>query len=238
MPRSAPAGRARGAPSSLCGSLEPVQRFRCRPHNEPKRGRGRAAPAPLLLAVALLTGCHHSSLPTTGDGIGPPPPSSSLGLTAGTYILELTGYAFSLDPEIGICQPFGVPRSGTNLVTTTEVKLEDGEWVARSASTGPTEMDGLELRLRDAGHRNPGGEALTGLVTGSAVDQGLFRPVRDVRVSIRGAGGSSGAELSGTTSAGPFLLGRVTGAIDFSDSTGATSTCPTVSWTLQRRPGQ
>ncbi len=195
-------------------------------------------PAPLLLAVALLTGCHHSSLPTTGDGIGAPPPFSFLGLTAGTYILELTGYAFSLDPEIEACQPVGVPRSGTNLVTTTEVRLEGEEWVARSAPTGPMEMDGLELRLRDAGRREIGGEALIGLVTGSAVDQGLFRPARDVRVSIGGAGGSSGAEVSGTASAGPFLLGRVTGAIDFSDSTGATSTCPTVSWTLQRRPGQ
>lgn len=187
------------------------------------------------LVAAVLPACHRSRLPTTGDDGGTSGAAAPLlGLTSGTYLLELTGYAASFNPQDLLCSPAGVPNAGTDVVSTVELALDGAEWVARSA---PGAL-GLELRLRDAGRRDTGGEAVSGTATGSAADMGLFRPARDLRVTIRGADGSAAGVVSGVSSAGVFLLGRIAGAISFSDNNGATSTCPAISWTLQRMPGR
>ncbi len=189
-----------------------------------------------LVAIGLAGGCDRREGPTAPDEPGTSGPGSSaraLSLTAGTYLLELTGYALSYNPDIQPCQPIGIPRAGTDLLTTVDLASEGDEWVGRStASSGGT----IELRFRDAGVYLTGGEVLVGSLAGSASDLALFRSARDVRIAIRGAGGSSAADLTGAAIAGPFLFGRASGAIELSDSTGAMSSCPSVSWTLQRLP--
>jgi hypothetical protein len=146
-------------------------------------------------------------------------------------LLTLGGFALSSDPSFPPCVPLGQPPDGTFVSAAVMLANENGQWIARSQSSGDT----LELRLHSAG-QGPSGPALAGTITGSAADRGLMGVTRDVRVTMNGSSGNAPATLSGTMDGADrtmFVTGRVTGAMRFSNSRNESSTCSAVQWSMQ-----
>ena len=153
-----------------------------------------------------------------------------LPLSPGTQLLTLAGFASSTDPAFPPCTPIGQPRDGTSVNTTVTLTREGSEWVARSVpGTGS-----IELRLRGVG-ASTAGYVVAGTIAGTAVDTGLMGIVRDVSVTLGGPAGAGLATFDGetTTKASALVIGRVTGALRFSDSQGVSSTCPAIQWSMQ-----
>ena len=180
-----------------------------------------------LVFLALLTSACGRPTPTT--------PTPDLPLQAGPQWLQATGFSWSSDPEFPVCTPFGVPRSGTAIVTVVDLAREGQQWVARS----PSGSDGtLEVRLQGSSEGSAYWD-VSGTIGGRAVDVPhiSFIPARDLRIALSGADGVGLADLEGRLSspplAYPFAHGRISGLIRFSDSTGDESSCPAVTWSIQ-----
>jgi hypothetical protein len=126
--------------------------------------------------------------------------------------------------------PSGRPRDGTSVSTFVSMASEGGEWVARSEPG----LGSIELHLRLAG-ASTAGYAVVGSIAGTARDVGLMGVIRDVNVTVASATGVGGASLEGETTSrvSRFMVGRVTGALRFSDSHSSSSTCPAIRWSLQ-----
>jgi hypothetical protein len=148
-------------------------------------------------------------------------------------VLTLSGFSVSIDPAFPPCTPALQPAAGLSVNTVVMLAKEGGEWVARSTAPPGT----IQLRFRDAGPSSNGyGYRVAGTVSGSAVDVALNGVVRDIRVSLGSAAGGAGAALFDGETATPItslIVGRVTGALRFSDSQGQSSTCPAIRWTMQ-----
>jgi hypothetical protein len=73
-----------------------------------------------------------------------------------------------------------------------------------------------------------------GTVQGTAVDAGEeLRPPNGVTISVVAA-----ATVEGTVQRAAFLTtGRIVGAIEFSDRTGATGTCSAIQWLMEPTSG-
>ena len=184
-------------------------------------GRGWAI-AMLLAGLAMAAACGGQ--PATA------PDASVLPLSPGTQLLTLAGFASSTDPAFPSCTPIGQPRAGTSVNTTVSLTREGSEWVARSTpGTGS-----IELRLRGAG-ASTAGFIVAGTMTGTAADIGLMGVARDVSVTLGGAAGAGLATFDGetTSKASALIVGRVTGALRFSNSQGGSSTCPAIQWSMQ-----
>ena len=175
----------------------------------------------LALAAAVgLMACGSSPTATSPSG---------LPLAQGRQLLTLSGFVVSSDPTLPPCSPAGQPRDGTSVNTIVVLTNENGVWVARSEPSFGT----IELRLR-AGTSAAAGYPVTGTISGTGIDIGLMGVTRDVRVSFASAaGGAATFEGETTSQSSSLIVGRVTGAMRFADSQGASSTCPAIQWTMQ-----
>jgi hypothetical protein len=180
-----------------------------------------------MRAAAVLLACGVMS--TCGGPAATAPDSSPLPLRPGRQLLTLAGFASSVDPAFPACTPIGQPRDGTSVATIVLLAQEGAEWVARSEPA----LGSLELRLRGIG-TSSGAYQVAGSVNGAATDIGLMGVVRDVRVTIGREAGGPSATLDGAMSpAGALVVGRIAGALRFSDSRGGSSTCPAIQWSMQ-----
>ena len=177
--------------------------------------------------VAVLLACGVMS--TCGGPAATAPDSSPLPLRPGRQLLTLAGFASSVDPAFPACTPIGQPRDGTS-VSTIVLLVQDGvEWVGRSEPA----LGSLELRLRGIG-TSSGAYQVAGSVNGAAADIGLMGVVRDVSVALGREAGGPSAMVDGAVSPGsPLVVGRIAGPLRFSDSRGASSTCPAIQWSMQ-----
>lgn len=182
----------------------------------------RLLPAVMLAGwCGVLAGCGGQS-PAAPD-------ASALSLTPGLQLLTLGGFAGSVDPAFPPCTPIGQPPSGTSVATLVSLAIEGREWVARSSSGNGT----IEVRLRPSAS-SANGYTVVGTMAGTARDVGLMGVVRDVSVTLRSTGGGA-ASFDGETTArlSAMVVGRVSGALRFSDSLGASSSCPAIQWSMQ-----
>lgn len=181
--------------------------------------------AVVCLVVGVITAC----------GAQPPStPSSTLVLRTGRQLLRLTGDAFS-PGQNRICAPFGLPPAGTSVNTYVQLEQSGAEWVAQTILG---QAGTIELRLRDAGLRQMGGQAVVGTIRGMAPDSDVpevFHDATDVRALVSDLQGTGQAQLDGTASIASYVSGRIVGSIAFSDSLGRTSTCREISFSLQPR---
>jgi hypothetical protein len=112
--------------------------------------------------------------------------------------------------------------------TLVQLEREGGEWVARSANG----QGDIELRFHETGSTILG-VTVTGSIRGHALATPFDgAPATDVQVQFDPAGTS---QLEGTKPAGApsFILGRISGSVTFTDSSGAGGVCAAVSWTIQ-----
>ncbi len=178
--------------------------------------------AAVLTACGVMSGC--------GGSAATAPDSSSLPLRPGRQLLTLAGFASAVDPAFPPCTPIGQPRDGTSVSTIVVLVQEGAEWVARSEPA----LGSLELRLRGIGTPS-GWYQVAGSVNGAAADIGLMGVVRDVSVAVgRNAGGASATFDGAMSPAGTLIVGRIAGALRFSDSRGGSSTCPAIQWSMQK----
>jgi hypothetical protein len=195
-------------------------------------GRGRVWRARSGVGVWLAAVGCVAQLACGGRSAAAPDPVG-LSLAPGPQVLTLAGFTVSLDPEFPPCTPALQPAAGLSVNTFVVLVKEGGEWVARS--TAPQES--IELRFRAAGSSSGGyGYRVTGTISGSAVDVALTGVVRDIRVSLGSAAGGAGAAVFDGETATPttsLIVGRVSGALRFSDSRGQSSTCSAIRWTMQ-----
>jgi FlaG/FlaF family flagellin (archaellin) len=196
-----------------------------REHGGVARRRTRYSRTQTLAAVVVVSA---GSLVVSCGGRSATAPAA-LPLVPGRQLLTLAGFASSTDPAFPPCTPIGQPADGTSVNTVVSLTQESGEWVARSAPA----MGSVEVHLRSTG-TSSGGYGVAGTITGTALDTGLMGIVRDVRVTLSSTSGGS-ATLDGetTTPASSLLVGRMTGALRFSDSQGLSSTCPAIQWSMQ-----
>ena len=167
-----------------------------------------------------LLACGSS--PTASDPAGFP-------LREGRQLLTLSGFAVSVDPALPPCGPAGQPRDGTSVNTVVLLTAENGVWVARSAP----DMGTIELRLR-AGTNVVNGYPVTGTISGTGIDVALMGVTRDIRVTIASpTGGAATFDGETTTKSSSLIVGRISGAMRFSDSAGVSSTCSAIQWTMQ-----
>ena len=180
----------------------------------------RASLAAGLAWAIVLLGCGSS--PTGSD-------AGALPLTAGRQLLTLSGFAISSDPSLPPCAPAGQPRDGTLVNTVVLLTSENGSWVARSALNFGT----IELHLRPSGTAVTG-YGVTGTISGTAIDVGLMGVPRDVQVTL-GSSSSGAATFDGESNSktSSFMVGRIAGAVRFSDSQGVSSTCSAIQWSMQ-----
>jgi hypothetical protein len=191
----------------------------------------------LLLSIALgmaglaASGCgeHETASGPTGPSPGLTPSSTLLPLQPGPYLMNLTGFAASSGSDVPLCSPPGIPRDGTNVLTSVDLQQEGTEFVARGRDGSLT----LRIRGTSGTFFRAGVE---GDILGSARDEGSA-PVllpRDIHISIAGEGNTAApARVEGTSDSGRFLWGQIVGAVTFSEGSGASSTCSTINWTLQ-----
>jgi hypothetical protein len=178
-------------------------------------------------AVLLTSAC--SLAVACGGRSATAPASSALPLVPGRQLLTLAGFASSTDPLFPPCTPIGQPRDGTSVNTVVSLTKEGAEWIARSEPS----MGSVELHLRSTGS-STGGYGVAGTITGTALDIGLMGVVRDVRVTLGSAsGGSATFDGETTTPMSSLVVGRMTGALRFSDSQGLSSSCPAIQWSMQ-----
>ena len=179
----------------------------------------------LVAAIAKL-----SALGACGGSPSAPSGGDLLNFRAGPHYLDLLAYAFSNIPEFPPCV-LQDPWPGTFLTFEVDLFRSGDEWLAQTSAPEGS----FELRLHAAGGYGPGGYAVAGTMRGAATDTGgPFREPLDVRVTIAAAGGAGSADFDGTANpAVSFASGRLSGAIVFQDSVGATATCSAASWTLQ-----
>jgi hypothetical protein len=158
------------------------------------------------------------------------PEASGLPLAPGRQLLTLAGFASSTDPAFPPCTPIGQPRDGTSVNTIVSLTKEGSEWVARSTPG----MGTIDLHLRSTG-ASSGGYGVAGTITGTALDIGFMGVARDVSVTLGSTPGGGLANFDGETTsrASSMVVGRVTGALRFSDSQGLSSTCPAIQWSMQ-----
>ena len=189
---------------------------------DPTRRRvARWAHAGLLAVCGTLLACGSAS-PTAPEPITVP-------LTPGLQLLTLTGFVFSVDPAFPPCTPAGQPRGGTSVATVVNLTANGREWVGRSAS--PT--GNVEMRFHGTG-TSSSGYTVEGTMTGFAIDLGLDGTLKDVRVTLASPSGTGAATLDGSTASpvSTFIVGRVTGTVQYSDAEGR-STCTAVQWSMQ-----
>jgi hypothetical protein len=185
--------------------------------------------AVVCVATLFVAGCASessiapapSTMPTTDD----------LPLTAGLYVIGLTGFASSEDPLFPPCSPITVPRDGTAITTPVSVSREDAEWVVRAEPAGSGD---LEIRLR-AVPSALGLDLATGTARGCARDQayGPHQQV-DVRLCVSGINGADAQVEARASYSGRVVTARMTGRFAFSDSAGATGRCSAISMFLRR----
>lgn len=191
-------------------------------------GWRRSRVGTLTLVVCFLCLC---ALPTACGGKTTQPDSSGLlPLAPGRQLLTLGGFWTSFDPAFPACAPAGQPRDGTSVNTVVLLAREGGDWVARSVPT----MGSLELRLRGNG-TSARGHLVEGTISGMALDMGLMGVIRDVRVSVASSSSGGFATFDGETASpsSSLVVGKVTGAVRFSDSQGQSSTCAAIQWSMQ-----
>jgi hypothetical protein len=167
-----------------------------------------------------------------GAGSGPSTPGPSpVQLRPGLQLLTLSGVAVSTDPTFPPCAPVGVPRDGTAVETFVMLAADGQDWVARSRSAAEGD---IELRIHATGSTLRG-HTVTGTIRGTGIDVGLNSVIRDVRVTLSAGTGSGPAVLDGETLSplSAFVGGRASGALKFSDSRGAGSSCTVIQWAMQ-----
>jgi hypothetical protein len=178
--------------------------------------------ASLLIVAGATAVAACGSSPTAAAPAGVP-------LSEGRQLLTLSGFAASSDPTLPPCAPIGQPRDGTSVNTIVMLTNENGVWVGRSALNLGT----IELRLR-AGATAAAGYPVTGTISGTGFDIGLMGVTRDVRVTFASTtGGAATFDGETTSKSSSMVVGRVSGALRFSDSQGVASTCPAIQWTMQ-----
>jgi hypothetical protein len=173
----------------------------------------------ILLAGGLSAAC--------GGRAPAAPDSHALALQPGLQSIQMTGFAISSDPLYPPCLPPGIPRAGTALWTTVMLAREGSEWVARS----PPGLGDLEIRLWSDDRAGAGArQTVVGTMRGHGVDseRGF-----DVRVTVTGDTGGARFDGEKLSPYSGFIGGRLTGVIEFSDSTGAASTCTAVQFAIQ-----
>jgi hypothetical protein len=184
-------------------------------------------------ALALVVGCSRDSS-RSGPGVptGPTGLPDALNLQLGAYRLDLTGYGLSFNPEILPCTPPFVPEEGTHVVAYVNLSRQGTDYVARQSSGS------LALRFHATAARHFSDVGVEGDISGSASDSGEvpYAQPRDITVSIAGTDGATPiARIEGAQhNPLPFIQGKVTGTVNYCDSAGNCSTCPTINWTLQR----
>lgn len=179
----------------------------------------------LLLVCIVMTACGSSSTPKSTPSA--PTPTSPEIFTTASYALTISGFDIVADPSYRPCTPLASPPEGKSVTVFGSVRKEaTGGWLFESTS-------GVSLRFT----REAAGRAASGAISGQGRDQptGVY-PVRDLQVRITGDT-SPWATVDGEVlaSGGGVLMSRVTGQSVFSNSRGATGTCPTVQAFL--RPG-
>lgn len=181
------------------------------------------------MAAVLIAGVCQVAGACGGDS-ATAPDARPVPLRPGRQLLTLGGFAGSVDSALPPCTPIGQPKDGTSVNTIVLLRQEGAEWVARSEpATGS-----LELRLRGV-ETSSGGYRMGGTAIGSAADVGLMGVVRDVTLTVGPSAGGAAAAVDGDMAAAnsSLVVGRVTGALRFSDSRGASSTCGAIQWSMQ-----
>lgn len=170
-----------------------------------------------VLSIAVA-GCRAAS------------PTPSLNLTEGPFHLAVVGYSFSQDPSIPPCVPFGVPKTGTQVDLAVTVSRQGADWIIRDDAARP---DRLELRFKATGGVSNGGDSFVGTATGSAKDAGdpPASPPVDVEMTIAA---NPVASLSGEVTTA-ITQGKISGAIQFRDSSGNMGSCSVVVMFLRNR---
>jgi len=183
-----------------------------------------------LRAILLLTCCAVAACGGAESGPSSPGPSP-MPLRPGLQLLTLSGVSLSTDPTFPACAPIGVPRDGTAVDTFVMLAMDGQDWVARSRSAAEGD---IELRIRATGSTLRG-HTVTGTIRGTGIDVGLNSVIRDVRITLAAGAGSGPAALEGETLSpvSAFVGGRAAGALRFSDSRGAASSCSVVQWAMQ-----
>lgn len=212
----------------LCAVVSNAKRRHLRPYETVmERPLKRRHVALCFVVASVMTACSGPS------PAGPSSTSSALVLRTGRQLLSLTGFSSSPDPN-RICTPPGLPPSGPLVYAYVQLEQSGAEWVAR---TRPGDEGSIELRLRDAGFRQMGGQAVVGTIRGMASDSDVdvFHSATTVRALISDVPGSGLAELDGSASIASHVWGRIVGSITFSDSLGRGCTSREISFSLQPR---
>lgn len=108
---------------------------------------------------------------------------------------------------------------------------EGGEWVGRATGAGSN----LVIRIRRTGSKNPWTAVVAGTANGLAWDGGVppYLPPSGVAVTVAGTADQTSGTLDGEMALlGNFTSGVLSGRIAFSDSTGATSSCSAITWSM------
>lgn len=193
-------------------------------------GRMRQVIRPLgrCLAIAIVAVLAVVSLTSCGRSPNSPDPGSydPLFVRPGLQRVSITGFGISSDPAYPPCTPLGVPIAGTQIITTMTVSKEGSDWVLRSVSP---EQGNAVIRFHSTGAFEALRPVFAGTATGFQVYTGFNtqRP-EALRLFIDGT-----AIVDGSTAAGFFALGRMTGVFRFVDDQGNTGSCAAVAWDFQ-----
>jgi hypothetical protein len=158
-----------------------------------------------------------------------------LTLSAGTQLVDVTGFDGAADPTLPVCAPVGIPNAGKKVETLAKLSGKSGNWQAASVAA----TDTLEIHFQDANQPGRGGESIVGTVAGRATDARFGDPdnLGPRGVSVNFSPDATPASLTGVVASTGFVSGIATGVIQFTDDiTKATSTCAGVEIIFQPLP--